>query len=110
MNGTQPKHQTTRNDYQERILRVMTHVQMHLDESLDLEELARVACFSSFHFHRVFAAMTGETIADHVRRLRLERAALELRAGAKPVIQFALTGRAVGNLPLDQQGKTGGHL
>ena len=34
--------------------------------------------------------MTGETIADHVRRLRLERAALELRAGAKPVIQVAL--------------------
>jgi AraC family transcriptional regulator len=49
----------------------MTHIQEHLDEALDLEELARVACFSSFHFHRVFAAMTGETIADHVRRLRL---------------------------------------
>jgi AraC family transcriptional regulator len=57
---------------------------------LDLEELAQVACFSSFHFHRVFAAMTGETIADHVRRLRLERAAMELRSGAKQVIQVAL--------------------
>lgn len=42
-----------------------------------MEELARVACFSSFHFHRIFAAMTGETLADHVRRLRLERAALD---------------------------------
>ncbi len=90
MSGTRPKHQTTRNDYEERILRVLTHIQEHLDEGLDLEELARVACFSSFHFHRVFAAMTGETIADHVRRLRLERAALELRSGAKQVIQLAL--------------------
>ena len=90
MNGTQPKHETTWNDYVERILRVLRHIQAHLDESLDLEELAGVACFSSFHFHRVFAAMTGETIADHVRRLRLERAALELRSGAKPVIQVAL--------------------
>jgi AraC family transcriptional regulator len=34
--------------------------------------------------------MTSETIADHVRRLRLERAAMELRSGAKPVIQVAL--------------------
>jgi AraC family transcriptional regulator len=34
--------------------------------------------------------MTGETIADHVRRLRLERAAMELRSGAKQVIQLAL--------------------
>jgi AraC family transcriptional regulator len=90
MSETRPKHQTTWNDYQERILRVLRHVQAHLDESLDLEALARVACFSSFHFHRVFAAMTGETMADHVRRLRLERAALELRSGAKPVIHVAL--------------------
>ena len=69
---------------------MLTHIQEHLDEALDLEELARVACFSSFHFHRIFAAMTGETIADHVRRLRLERAAMELRSGAKQVIQVAL--------------------
>ena len=90
MSGTRPKHETTWNDYQQRILRVLTHIQEHLDEALELEELARVACFSSFHFHRVFAAMTGETIADHVRRLRLERAAMELRSGAKQVIQVAL--------------------
>jgi AraC family transcriptional regulator len=90
MSGTRPKHETTWNDYHERILRVLRHIQEHLDEALDLEELARVACFSSFHFHRVFAAMTGETIADHVRRLRLERAAMELRSGAKQVIQVAL--------------------
>jgi len=68
----------------------LTHIQEHLDEALDLEELAQVACFSSFHFHRVFAAMTGETLADHVRRLRLERAATELRSGAKQVIQVSL--------------------
>ncbi|MGD1089471.1 MAG: GyrI-like domain-containing protein [Verrucomicrobiota bacterium] len=90
MSGTQPKHKTTWNDYKERILRVLTHIREHLDEPLDLEELARVACFSSFHFHRIFAAMTGETIADHVRRLRLERAAMELRSGAKQVVQVAL--------------------
>jgi len=90
MCSAQPKYQTTWNDYQERILRVLVHIQTHLDEALDLEELAGVACFSSFHFHRIFAAMTGETIADHVRRLRLERAAMELKSGAKQVIQVAL--------------------
>src|SRR5579871_5242946 len=90
MSNTRPKHQTTWNDYRGRILRVLTHIQEHLDGALDLEELAHVACFSSFHFHRIFAAMTGETIADHVRRLRLERAAMELRSGAEQVIQVAL--------------------
>ena len=90
MNGTHPEHTATWNDYRGRILRVLTHIQAHLDEALGLEELARVACFSSFHFHRIFAAMTGETLADHVRRLRLERAALALRSGRNQVIQVAL--------------------
>jgi len=90
MSGARPKHKTTWDDYKERILRVLTHIQEHLDEALDLDELARLACFSSFHFHRIFAVMTGETIADHVRRLRLERAAMELRSGARQVIQVAL--------------------
>ena len=71
--------------------RVLTHIQKHLDEHVGFGAVARLACFSSFHFHRVFAAMTGETIADHVRRWpRLERAAMELRSGAKQVIQVAL--------------------
>ena len=50
MSGTRPKHEATWNDYKERILRVLTHIQEHLDEALEMEELARVACFSSFHF------------------------------------------------------------
>ncbi|HEY3762314.1 MAG TPA: GyrI-like domain-containing protein [Verrucomicrobiae bacterium] len=90
MSGTRPKHTSTWNDYHERILRVLIHIQKHLDGTLDLEELSRIACFSSFHFHRIFAAMTGETLADHVRRLRLERAATELTSDAKQVIQVAL--------------------
>ena len=43
MSDTWPKHQTTRNDYEERMLRVLTHIQGHLDAALDLEELAGVA-------------------------------------------------------------------
>jgi AraC-like DNA-binding protein len=36
-----------------------------------LAELARIANFSPFHFHRLFRAMTGESAAGLVRRLRL---------------------------------------
>src|SRR5579862_9013517 len=90
MTHRQPTHAATWSDYKDRILRVLAHIQEHLSESLDLEELAQIACFSSFHFHRVFAGMTGETIADHVRRLRLERAATELKCGPRSVIQIAL--------------------
>jgi AraC family transcriptional regulator len=76
--------------YQERILRVLLHIQLNLDHQLDLEELARVACFSPFHFHRIFRAIVGETVMEHVRRLRLEHAAQRLRFSDRPVIDLAL--------------------
>ncbi|MCA9493070.1 MAG: helix-turn-helix domain-containing protein, partial [Myxococcales bacterium] len=48
-------------------------------EDLRLEDLARVACFSPFHFHRVFRALVGETPHAFLQRVRLERV-LFLRA------------------------------
>jgi AraC family transcriptional regulator len=61
-------------DYVARINRAIDHVVQHLDEPLDLEQLAGVACFSPFHFHRVFKSLVGETVASFVKRVRLERA------------------------------------
>ncbi len=42
--------------------------------ALRLERVARAAFLSPFHFHRVFQALMGETLADFVRRLRLQKA------------------------------------
>src|SRR3990167_10695042 len=64
--------------YQERILNVLVYIQNHLDNELTLEELSAVACFSPFHFHRVFTAHTSESFKSYIRRLRLERAARDL--------------------------------
>ena len=70
-----PPHDPQFRRNRERVNRVIFHVERHLGEPLHLEELARVACFSPFHFHRIFAAFTGEPLAAFIRRLRLERAA-----------------------------------
>lgn len=79
----------TRQSYEERILRVQLHIQRHLDDPLTLDDLARVACFSPYHFHRVFRGMVGESVGEYVRRLRLERAALQLMYTARPVTELA---------------------
>lgn len=68
-------------DYGRRIERVVDHIAAHLDEPMELERLAAVACFSPYHFHRIYRAMTGETVADTLRRLRLHRAAGDLVRG-----------------------------
>lgn len=80
----------TLRDYKRRILQVLTHVQTNLDNPLSLDELAELACFSPYHFHRIFKGMVGESVKEYVRRLRLERAAAELRHGSASVIQIAL--------------------
>lgn len=65
----------SRREYERRINAVHDHITGHLDARLDLETLAAVACFSPFHFHRIFTALTGETLGACVKRLRLEAAA-----------------------------------
>jgi len=80
----------TLDDYKRRMLRVLVHIQQHLDEPMPLGELARVACFSAYHFHRVFKGMVGESVGEYVRRLRLERAASQLKLGSASVVEIAL--------------------
>ncbi|HTT62407.1 MAG TPA: AraC family transcriptional regulator [Bryobacteraceae bacterium] len=69
--------------YQDRVNRVLDYISEHLDGDLSLARLSDVACFSPFHFHRVFLSATGETLNSHVRRVRLERAALWMRTAPK---------------------------
>jgi AraC family transcriptional regulator len=62
-------------DYAERLRRVTDYIHDHLDDELDLNRLADIACLSPHHWHRIWHAMHGETVAATVKRLRLHRAA-----------------------------------
>ncbi len=75
--------------YEERLNRVMTHIYDNLGEELNLDRLAEIACMSPYHWHHVFRAMTGETLAEVVRRLRLNWAANVLLQGSDPVRSVA---------------------
>ncbi|MBX7146081.1 MAG: AraC family transcriptional regulator [Alphaproteobacteria bacterium] len=65
-------------DYEQRLNRVITYIYDHLNEPLDLLKLADIACMSPYHWHRLYHALYGETIADTVKRLRLQKAATYL--------------------------------
>lgn len=70
-------------EYRGRINRVIDYVDSRLDTELTLDELAGVANFSKYHFHRLFAAMTGETLFQFISRLRIEKAATLLAGNPK---------------------------
>ncbi len=72
---------TAHQKYLSRIERVRAHIYDHLDDPLDLDTLAEIACLSRFHWSRVYQAMTLETPMETVRRLRLDRAARDLARG-----------------------------
>ena len=77
-------------DYAERIDRVIDHLRANLDRPVKLAELAGVACFSEFHFHRIFTAVSGETLNNFTNRLRLEKAARLLRYTDQSATEIAL--------------------
>jgi AraC family transcriptional regulator len=79
----------TLHDYKQRLLRVLVHIQQNLDQPLPLEQLAALACLSPFHFHRIFTGLVGESLHNHIRRLRLERAAGQLRRERRSVTHIA---------------------
>lgn len=67
-----------RMEYERRLHRVLAYIDEHLDTPVALAELARVANFSAFHFHRIFAAHVGETLGSYLTRRRVEQAAARL--------------------------------
>ena len=72
------------------IIPALIHIQAHLDQDLSLDLLADEARLSKYHFHQLFRRVTGETPKSYVDRLRLERAALQLRIRQATVLEIAL--------------------
>lgn len=75
--------------YLSRFERVIDYIHAHLDEPLDLNQLAEIACLSPYHWHRIYRSVYGETLAATVKRLRLHRAAGMLIESKKPIGQIA---------------------
>ncbi len=75
---------------QERVQLVIFQLKQNLAEPPSLEELGRRIGCSHFYLSRIFSAQTGHTITQHLRQLRMERAAELLRSGEFNVTEAAL--------------------
>ncbi|GAB1622021.1 helix-turn-helix domain-containing protein [Agarivorans albus] len=58
-----------------RINDALYYIHQHIAEPLDARQLAKVAAYSPYHFHRCFKQVTGENVNEYIRRARLERCA-----------------------------------
>jgi AraC family transcriptional regulator len=79
----------TQKFYSEQINRVMAYISNHLSEPLDMEALAGIGNYSSFHFHRIMRAYLGESLGACIVRLRLETSVNLLRYTDLPIADIA---------------------
>ncbi|MFM7332889.1 MAG: GyrI-like domain-containing protein [Tabrizicola sp.] len=77
------------NANEKRLLRVLDYIHDNPNGDLSLDALSDVAAMSRFHWHRVFRAMTGETLAQAVRRIRMQRASYLLVMTDQPLAALA---------------------
>ncbi|WP_328412132.1 AraC family transcriptional regulator [Streptomyces violaceus] len=74
----------------ERLNQAMEHIERHLDESSDVEELARIAATSEYHLRRMFSALAGMPLSEYIRRRRLTVAGAEVLAGSETLLEIAV--------------------
>jgi len=75
---------------QERVEQVIFLLKQDLAAPPALEDLGKKIGCSHFYLSRIFSAQTGHTITQHLRQLRMERAAELLQAGEYNVTEAAL--------------------
>lgn len=76
--------------YLSRIEKVQDYVLKYMDQKLLISDLAHVAHFSSFHFHRVFQAIMNESVNQYITRTKLEKATQKLSYTNKSIQDIAL--------------------
>jgi AraC family transcriptional regulator len=80
------KNEILREEYKSRINKVQDYIEANIGDELSIVRLSEVANFSQYHFHRIFSAMTGESLYQHIQRIRLEKSAYTLVANPKKSI------------------------
>ena len=74
----------------ERVEQVIFLLRQNLASPPSLEELGKKIGCSHFYLSRIFSAQTGQTITQHLRQMRMEKAAELLKSGEYNVTEAAL--------------------
>lgn len=82
--------QITSSEHARRLNRALDFIDSNLAEPLSLERVAEAACYSPYHFHRIFKATMGETLNRYIQRLRIEKAASALLMTSSSITDIAL--------------------
>ncbi|GAA1021169.1 AraC family transcriptional regulator [Acrocarpospora pleiomorpha] len=74
----------------DRLNQAMDHIERHLDQPIEIADLARIAVTSEYHFRRMFSALAGFPLSEYIRRRRLTVAGAEVLAGDRTLLDIAV--------------------
>jgi AraC family transcriptional regulator len=74
----------------ERLNQAMEHIEHHLDQRIEVSDLARIAVTSEYHLRRLFSALAGIPLSHYIRRRRLTVAGAEVLAGQRTLLEVAV--------------------
>lgn len=74
----------------EQLNQAINYIEQHITEEIEYEQLAQIACCSTYHFQRMFAYMANVPLSEYIRRRRMSLAAVELQSGEAKIIDVAL--------------------
>ena len=73
----------------ERLNKTISYMEGHLTEEISYDELARMACCSTYHFQRMFAYIAGIPLSEYIRRRRMSLAAVDCKAAKGKLLILA---------------------
>jgi AraC family transcriptional regulator len=69
---------------------VWKQIEEHLEKEIGLNQIAFLTGYSDWHFHRFFKSVQKENIKTYIKRLRLEKAAYELKISNFPILEIGM--------------------
>lgn len=74
----------------ERLNKSIEYIEEHITEEISYDELAKIACCSTYHFQRMFTYIAGVSLSLYIRRRKMSLAAVDLQGSNEKIIDIAL--------------------
>lgn len=74
----------------ERLNNAVHYIEENLRGTIDLEEVSKIACCSTYHFQRMFSYMANIPLSEYIRRRKMSLAAVDLLSGNEKVMDVSL--------------------
>ena len=74
----------------DKLKNVLDYIEIHYAQTISVEELAKICCFSEYHFMRFFKKYMNMTCVEYINQYRMEIAAGRLAEGRSRTTDIAL--------------------